>query len=405
MTQFFCIGVKMHVRPPHSFSSPIHNLSRASYHGAPRTEHQPRHLDPVVESRNEVPAALDRQKIVDNKLIYALEKVVGSENVSISALNPDDYTPENVADRVLGFVNQAMGKLENTQPNYDKAAFLSAVSKGIDEGFADAREFLQGLGALEGQIEEDIDTTYSLIQDGLAKLDGSQLKSASASMELQSFSAQMSRSAQVEVRTKEGDIIKIALDHSAASSRSDFNLSQEGVNISGYQSSLSSSSNMNIEIEGDLNSDETKELKHLLEQMDTVGKDFFSGNTQSAFDHAGKIGLKGNSIASFSMNLDMTKSVQAVAAYQQASIPDQNVQPDHIKQVSDFFNRAQDLLETAKSALTPFEDPMVSFQDLFAAVNQANTSAQETEKVMAPEQAMSEMIMPLSQAIFTNDQQ
>jgi len=45
---------------------------------------------------------------------------------------------------------------------------LWVFSGGIDTGFSEAREILDGLGVSEGGITENIDKTYDIIQDGLA---------------------------------------------------------------------------------------------------------------------------------------------------------------------------------------------------------------------------------------------
>lgn len=46
-------------------------------------------------------------------------------------------------------------------------SFTDIISGGIDKGFAEARDILDGLGVLEGDIAANIDRTYSLVQDGL----------------------------------------------------------------------------------------------------------------------------------------------------------------------------------------------------------------------------------------------
>lgn len=47
--------------------------------------------------------------------------------------------------------------------------FIALVGGGVDKGFEDARGILDGLGVLKGKVADDIDSTYSLIQDGFAK--------------------------------------------------------------------------------------------------------------------------------------------------------------------------------------------------------------------------------------------
>jgi uncharacterized protein YoxC len=131
-----------------------------------------------------------------------------------------------------------------------------------------------------------------------------------------------------------------------------------------------------------LNEDEQKSLKKLLKQMDKVGKEFFSDNIQGAFKQAQKIGLDTEQLASFSMNLSMEKSVQAISTYQQTAAPEQNLATDKINQIGDFFNRARADLQPSQDALKPFADPVSAFNGLFEAVNKmltAQNPSQETD--------------------------
>ena len=46
--------------------------------------------------------------------------------------------------------------------------FTDIISGGIAQGFAEARDILDGLQVLEGDIASNIDKTYDLVQTGLA---------------------------------------------------------------------------------------------------------------------------------------------------------------------------------------------------------------------------------------------
>ena len=41
------------------------------------------------------------------------------------------------------------------------------IGGGIDQGFKEARDILNSLGVLEGEIADNIDKTYELVQTGL----------------------------------------------------------------------------------------------------------------------------------------------------------------------------------------------------------------------------------------------
>lgn len=84
-----------------------------------------------------------------------------------------DTSPQATADRIVGFATAFYQKYAEQKPDMPEEErldkFLALVGGGVDKGFEDARSVLDGLGVLNGKIAEDIDSTYSLIQDGFAK--------------------------------------------------------------------------------------------------------------------------------------------------------------------------------------------------------------------------------------------
>lgn len=84
-----------------------------------------------------------------------------------------DTSPQATADRIVSFATAFYQKYSEQNPDMPEEErldkFLALVGGGVDKGFEDARSILDGLGVLNGKIAEDIDSTYSLIQDGFAK--------------------------------------------------------------------------------------------------------------------------------------------------------------------------------------------------------------------------------------------
>ena len=44
---------------------------------------------------------------------------------------------------------------------------VAVIGGGIEQGFAEAREILDGLGVLQGDIANNIEQTYQRVQEGL----------------------------------------------------------------------------------------------------------------------------------------------------------------------------------------------------------------------------------------------
>jgi hypothetical protein len=82
-----------------------------------------------------------------------------------------DTSPEATSKRIIslatGFFNAY--QLQNPDSTLDDSLdkFMSTISSGIETGFKDARDILESLSVLNGNIASDIDTTYALVQEGL----------------------------------------------------------------------------------------------------------------------------------------------------------------------------------------------------------------------------------------------
>jgi hypothetical protein len=395
----------MNTHSIHSSISPFQLLARNFNQFTRVREGRRPDIQQSPAEKNQSVFVKNPEKVVENRVVRGIETAIGADGISTAKANISDFTPEKVADRILAYVNRAYGQLQNKDPNFDQAKFFSQIKQGIDTGFSEARDALSNFGALDGQPQKNLDATYSKIQEGLSRLEsGSQVSTAPIS-QLQGFSAQSRQDTDIEIITKEGDVVKIRLAQSASNSYAAANIEQGGVIATASQSNSENNSNFSVTVEGNLNQDEQNSLKDLLSQMDSVGNDFFNGNVQAAFNHAQQIGLDTKQIASFSMNLSQEKSIQGVAAYQQASFPDQQIEPDKIKRTVDFSSQIRDLLKMAESALVPFDKRLSAFNELFNAVLQLGEgNSNEQPKTAQGNIALQQIIKPLGEAILNTEQ-
>lgn len=92
----------------------------------------------------------------------------------------EDTSPQATADRIVGFATNFYQAFREQNPDLNDEdgleQFMQEIGKGIDQGFADARDILTGLKKLEGKVATDIDETYSLIQQGLQEFKDRTLK-------------------------------------------------------------------------------------------------------------------------------------------------------------------------------------------------------------------------------------
>lgn len=82
-----------------------------------------------------------------------------------------DFSPEATAERIVSFSTQFLGSYREQHPEMDEqeslTSFIEIISGGIDQGFGEAKNILGDLKVLEGDIADNIDKTYLLVQEGL----------------------------------------------------------------------------------------------------------------------------------------------------------------------------------------------------------------------------------------------
>jgi hypothetical protein len=94
------------------------------------------------------------------------------DNAIQNAYDSDlDISPEATADRIVSMSTAffSIYREQNSEMSDEEAAqaFADIIGGGIDTGFVEAREVLDGLSVLEGDIASNIDTTFDLVQKGL----------------------------------------------------------------------------------------------------------------------------------------------------------------------------------------------------------------------------------------------
>jgi len=246
---------------------------------------------------------------------------------------------------------------------------------------------------LQNRLAED---SYQAV-DRQALDDFSALRSE---MAVQSVASSVSHSADIQIRTQEGDVVTISLNQSASSSQTAFQAEQGGSSISAYSESNSFSSAFSLSIDGDLNEDEKKSLAALINKMSKVSDKFFKGNIQGAFKHAQKVGFDTEQIAGFSMDLNSERSVQAVAAYQQTTVPEQNINTDLLKQAGEFLAQTKDYMADTKTLLNSFMEPQQSFKNIFIGVAEVTDIAQESAEDKPDKSLFLKLIENIADDIF-----
>lgn len=100
-----------------------------------------------------------------------LAPTLGENAVQRTQQEGIDTSAEATAERIVSASVSSFGRFQELHADLPEAEqldrFLDVISSGIEEGFAAAKDILEGLSVLEGSIAEDIDKTYDLVQQGL----------------------------------------------------------------------------------------------------------------------------------------------------------------------------------------------------------------------------------------------
>lgn len=308
---------------------------------------------PSANAQPVVRNAADAQATLANRLAERLGLAPGA-----LAGKANDYTPEKVAGRILGFIEQRLQSEAAAGADPSKLkGLLDQARSGVEKGFAEARKILDGMGVLQGKVASDIDDTYQKIQDGFSDLDKRFNPDAAlveGSTNIAAYSERFAAQAEtfdMEVTTRDGDRLRISIAQASA------NWSQSGVVASsnGNGSALVASSQSGsmqigawqVSVEGELDEEERGALEKLFGQVQELSDKFYSGDLSGAFDRAMALDMDGEQLASMSLRLTQTSVRQATDAY--SAVAEEGGQAASAVNGS-LIDYAQGLLDALRSA-------------------------------------------------------
>ena len=324
-------------------------------------------------------SAANAQNTLANRLAERLGLQPGALNGK-----RDDFSPDKVAERVLGFIDQRLKSEAAAGADPQKLqAVLDQAREGVEKGFAEARKILDGMGVLQGKIAEDIDTTYDKIQNGLQSLQDGFLSSPAANsggaVAVAAYSerfAAMAETFDMQVTTRDGDRLSISIAQASASwSQSSVAAASNGNGSAVVASSQSGSLQIGawqVTVEGELDAEERAALEDLFGQVQDLSSKFYAGDLAGAFDRAMELDMDGSQLASMSLSLTQTRVRQATDAY--SAVAEQGGQPasavngalvDYAQGLLDALRSANEIAEDAKGTLQQLLDGGFSLDERF----------------------------------------
>lgn len=116
------------------------------------------------------------------KLNELLKPELGADVIEQASAKPDEFSPEALAGRIVSFATAFLPSYQEHHADLgnDKQldGFMTLIRDAIEQGFAEAREILDGLGVLQGTVKDSADRTHELIQQQLAAFEQTQRAAA-----------------------------------------------------------------------------------------------------------------------------------------------------------------------------------------------------------------------------------
>jgi hypothetical protein len=212
-------------------------------------------------------------------------------------------------------------------------------------------------------------------------------------------SASRQQATNLSITTAQGDIITLSMNASTEVTRTTYDrfgrTSNEQIYVHQASLTVEDSREFSIQVQGDLNRHELKDLQKVIKRIDRVVQDLLKGDLDHAVKHALKLGnLK--SIASLEANIEVRQSFSLEQQQIVELAVPQVFQPADVQEPEELTTTAQDNLNI------PDEDEFeVSTESLSSFIdrlrNQLTESGRERIKLLPPlNKAFSDIIRDLS---------
>ncbi len=263
------------------------------------------------------------------------------------------FDHEEVAKNVLSFVEKAVMKARGQGASDEKLnTMLADARRGVEEGFSQARDILTDMGQLSDSVNEGIDKSFELIDQGLTDFadrlfnnEPAQSTSVQPAAGSSSFAAaavassqldySLSKESSLTIKTRDGDEVQISFadmtryqqsNHQAAAyTQSDGK--ESGSYVQQQESSYYRANGFSFSVDGELDDGEREAIAELVKDVGKLADEFFNGDLDKAFEQAMELGFDDSELSGFSLNMtrveqvSVRQSFSGIADYQANAIP------------------------------------------------------------------------------------
>lgn len=121
------------------------------------------------------------KSIQDEPLSLVLKTALQGINDALKEIDPEnslkdsyesgmDFSPEAVAERIVSFSTNFFSAYQEQHPELSEQeardSFTELMIGGVEQGVGEAKEILEALSVLEGEVADNIDKTMELVYEG-----------------------------------------------------------------------------------------------------------------------------------------------------------------------------------------------------------------------------------------------
>lgn len=319
---------------------------------------------------------------------------------------------EEVAKNVLNFVGGAIKSAKmNGGDEEELTSMFEQATAGVLKGVEMARKDLAGF--MDEEIDDGINKSVDLIRSGIEQLreevfGNNDSAEAISSLE-RSASYSRSESGEIEITTRDGDIVTINFEDaqrlelnqqfiaSQQRSPSEDNRNESEASTKSSNSSASETlsffqrSGMSFSIDGELDNEEKQAIADLVENVKGLADSFYADDVEGAFNRALELGFNDEELAGYALQLQKTESVQiaqsygAVSRYTGDDTEQESNKDKQIRPIADYLQDMMSSMQNATQRLSSQNDldslvtglmskvGTVSTDELVDAINQFNS--------------------------------
>ena len=185
-------------------------------------------------------------------------------------------TSDDVAEKALGAAKQLVAE----EPTKAAKSLISFRSK-VEETASYVRETV-------GDYDDvaEVDDAVAKVHQGLSKLEDEVAANRESSASVLAVDTRSKQRSTIQIRTQEGDIVRLSLRHIDSTFASDVAYSNNEISLTSTEVAVSSRSRMMLKVEGDLNESEMAAIQNVFAQAESIADEFFSGDISAAFNIA-----------------------------------------------------------------------------------------------------------------------